>query len=132
MESPSHIVIVDPRPNDYGALAPWLAAGEFQVHFIPDGRSALRSARLRHSMLWMINADLPDWSGLDLYEMIAPTVNCPIFLVADRYDPDQELAAMALGVSKYLCKPLDFHWIDQVRRMPVMPPPDISNLKSQI
>src|SRR5688572_27797376 len=118
MEYAAQITIVDPQPDDYAALAQWTATGEFQVQFLPDGRSALRCSPYLPSMLWMINVELPDWSGFDLYEMLTATVGCPIFLVADRYDSRQEMAALALGVTKYLCKPLDFHWIDQIRRMP--------------
>ena len=116
MNSTTQITIVDAQFDDYAALAPWTASGELQVQFVADRRSALRSARQGSSALWMINMDLPDGSGLDLCQMIAATTRSPIFLVANHYDPEQELAARALRCAMYLCKPLALDWIDQIRR----------------
>src|SRR5688572_27604091 len=113
MNSTTQLTIVDREPEDYAALAPWLATGELRVQFITDVRSALRWGRQDGSSLWMVNTDLPDGSGLDLCQMISATHRAAIFLVANHYDPEQELAARALRGAAYLCKPLQFDWIDQ-------------------
>jgi DNA-binding response OmpR family regulator len=109
------LTIVDREPDDYAALAPWMATGQLRVRFITDANLALRCARQRGSSLWMINFDLPELGGLDLCQMLSATSSSLVFLVANRYDPDQERAARARHGALYLCKPLQFDWIDQLR-----------------
>lgn len=111
-KSPAIIVVVDANPSDYVALAPLAEAGEIDLRFLLSGRSALRQSRHLKAPLWMINVDLPDHSGFDVQEMCFHRKTSPLVLmVADEYFPEDELRSLELGVTKYLCKPVDPAWL---------------------
>jgi DNA-binding response OmpR family regulator len=105
LRSQSHIVVTDARPKDYRDLA--LLAGEngWHIHFLTDGRAAIQFARPRAADLWMINVRLPEMSGFDLLKIVRDRVpGVPVFLVADRYDSEEERRACGCGAALYLCK----------------------------
>jgi len=106
------IVIVDPRISDYEAWAD--AAADADFCFCSTGREALEHAPAG-APLWLINAELPDMAGLELIELLRPRLRGkPVFLVADRYDPAYELAALQRGSLHFACKPLPATWLDQI------------------
>jgi CheY-like chemotaxis protein len=101
------IVVVDPRQSDYDCLLLAAAADGCEVRFFATGRDALRRRREMRAGLVIVNVALPDRSGFDLVEMLQPfPEGAAVFLVADRYAEQDELRALRLGVSSYLCKPL--------------------------
>ena len=83
------------------------AADGLRGPFLADRpRRVARVARnARRSVI--INVELPDLSGFDLVEMLQPfPKGTTVFLVADQYAVEDEVRALRLGVSSYLCKPL--------------------------
>lgn len=110
------VVVVDPEPSDYAALVPLVETGRIDLRFLLTGRSALRHAGRLDALLWMINVELPDRSGFDLFEMLADRLgDAYVILVADRYRAEDERRSLGLGATKYLCKPLDSSWIHDLR-----------------
>jgi DNA-binding response OmpR family regulator len=76
------------------------------------GRAALRAARELDPDLWIINTELPDMNGTDLYEMLSERLeHVPVVLVANDYCADQELQARRVGAPIFACKPLDPDWL---------------------
>ena len=62
--------------------------------------------------LWIVNAALPDMSGFDLAHLLRRSQRgARVFLIDNEYQIENELRALSLGLSKYLCKPLDPAWI---------------------
>ena len=106
--SPSRILVVDPRQVDYDWLVRGVVASCGQVRFLATGRAALRQGHDPAADLYLINVRLPDFSGCDLVEMLRPfPPGADVFLVADGYAAEDEIQALRLGVSGYLCKPLE-------------------------
>jgi len=129
------IVIVD---ADYARYEDFIEAarqGVVSLHFCVDARSAVRLARRFRADVWLVNTTLPDMSGFDLLEMLAPHVmqgavdpqisgarrsldgvgkgmRSGIFLVSDAYRIEDEQRALASGVSGYLVRPVT---IDVIR-----------------
>ena len=104
----SHIVVVDARPRDYRDLVPLAGKHGWHLHFLTSGLAAVRFVRGSGVDLWMISVTLPEMSGFDLLEMLRDQVaSANVFLVADRYDAEQERRACCCGASLYLCKGAD-------------------------
>jgi DNA-binding response OmpR family regulator len=101
-------LVVDPKPSDYDSLLRSAAAEGHEVRFLGSGRAALRERRQMRGSLLIISVELPDFSGFDLVEMLQPfSKGTAVFLAADHYAAEDEVRALELGVSSYLCKPLD-------------------------
>jgi DNA-binding response OmpR family regulator len=105
LRSQSHIVVADARPKDYRNLA--LLAGEngWHLHFLTSARAAIQFGRPSYANLWMINVSLPDMSGFELLEALRDRVaQNPVFVVADRYDAEDERRACRNGAALYVVK----------------------------
>jgi DNA-binding response OmpR family regulator len=112
----TRILVVDPRRSDYDCLLQTAAAEGCEMCFFATGRAVLRRRREMRGGLVFINGELPDFSGFDLMEMLQPFAKgTAAFLVADRYSVEDEVRALRLGVSSYLCKPLDGSVLDECR-----------------
>jgi CheY-like chemotaxis protein len=123
------VVIVDPVCDRYGDFVEAAQAGELGLHFCVDGQSAVRLSRRFRANAWLINSELPDMSGFDLLEMLAPHVlqgdvdpllggarvslgsvgqgmRSGIFIVSDVYRLEEEQLALVSGVAGYLVRPV--------------------------
>jgi CheY-like chemotaxis protein len=130
-EAVHQIVIVDAACESYRDFVQAAQRGSIGLHFCVDGRSAVRLARGFRADAWLIALDLPDMSGFDLLESLAPhvlqssvdplrggarislervgdTAHSGIFIVADSYRIDEERLALASGVAGYLVRPVTF------------------------
>ena len=108
----STICVVDATPDDYDAVAGTMPSQEGQLQFVRSGRAALRVDPTLDPDLWIINMDLPDMSGLDLYPMIRSRFpGVPIYLVANQHTTDNEIRARSSGATMYFCKPLQSEWL---------------------
>jgi DNA-binding response OmpR family regulator len=105
----STICVVDAAPTDYDGLP----SEDSHLEFVRSGRAALRVDPTVDPDLWIINMDLPDMSGLDLYPMIRSRFpGVPIYLVADEHTVDNEIRARSSGATMFLCKPLQREWLN--------------------
>jgi FixJ family two-component response regulator len=105
---PTKILVVDPEQSDYDCLLPLAVADGCEIRFFATGGAMLRRKREMRDGLVIVNVELPDFSGFDLVEMLQPfPQGTAVFLVADRYAVEDEVRALRLGVSSYLCKPLE-------------------------
>ena len=74
---------------------------------------------VRNAAFVIVNVELPDFSGFDLVEMLRPfPKGTVVLLVADRYIVEDEVRALRLGVSSYLCKPLAGSMLHECRPIP--------------
>ncbi len=106
------LLVVDPRPDDYLAMASEVEATEFRFLYATTGDEALRLPRKSPRGLWLINFHLPDMTGAELLALVRsrdPNVAC--ILVGDVYDQAEELSARQLGSTLYGCKPPQAAWL---------------------
>ena len=65
----------------------------------------------------MINTQLPDMTGFDVVERLDPRRRGSlVFLVADAYRAEDEIRALSLVATMYLCKPVSPAWLDHWRQ----------------
>ena len=108
----SRIVVVDAHPNDYDSLASANSSSRVAFQFHRDGRSVLRDEGQSCPELCVININLPDMSGLDLYDMLTERwPGVPVYFVGDDYRPEDEVLARSSGATFYFCKPLQREWL---------------------
>jgi PleD family two-component response regulator len=105
------IVVVDPRPDDYAAVAAKPRPGVWW-QFLALARHALRTASTRRIDLWVVNFSLPDIPGLDLCRMLREGGPMDVFLIADQYNVEDERAARDFGAALFACKPVHAEWFD--------------------
>jgi DNA-binding response OmpR family regulator len=112
----ARIVVVDPHPGDYVSLAHGAAFDGMEFEFHLDGRSLLRDDNKQRPELCVININLSDMSGLDLYEMLTQQwPGMPVYVVGDDYRPEDEVRARTSGATFYFCKPLEREWLTAAR-----------------
>jgi CheY-like chemotaxis protein len=124
------IVIVDSACDRYGNFVEAAQEGRIHLHFCVDGGSAVRLARRFRADAWLISTELPDISGFDALDLLAPLVlqssvdpllggsrisldrmeervpRSAIFMVTEAYRMEEEQRALACGVSGYLVRPV--------------------------
>ncbi len=102
------IVIVDSDATEYRRLFYTAPISTPSLCFLSTGRAAMRLSPPLDDRLWMINSELPDMPGCQLFEMLAERLEeVPVMIVGDRYRVEDELRACRAGAALYLCKPLD-------------------------
>ena len=118
MQSESHIVVVDARPEDYHDLACLAGERQWHVHLLTTARAAITFNGRARADLWFINACLPEMSGFALCEILEGQVRRgPAFIISDQYEPEHERLACQCGVA-YLAKSpghsIDCRWLLQL------------------
>ncbi len=132
------IVIVAPACDRFGDFVAAGERGDVGLHFCVDGRSALRMARQFRADLWLVSADLPDMSGLDLLEMLIPSVaqggvdplrggarislghigtglRSGVFVIGEAYSFEDEQRALRGGAAGYLTGPITLERLRETR-----------------
>ena len=112
VRKPAKIVVVDPQPNDYDAILRNQSLSRIDFQFHGNGRSLLRDQTTEHPDLCVINVNLPDMSGIDVFKMVDQRwPGVPVYLVGDDYRPEDEIKARISGAMCYFCKPLQGAWL---------------------
>jgi DNA-binding response OmpR family regulator len=116
------IAVVDPASSDYESLLDAAEGSNASICFLSQGTEAIHFARQANVDLWLINAALPDMSGFDLARKLRRgRTGVRIFIIDDDYRLDDELQTLSLGLSSYICKPLDASRIRGWARPGVVP-----------
>lgn len=106
------VYIVDGRVQDYFSVPSGIPSAAVRLRYFDSAGQALRAAVREPPSLYLVNAQLPDMSGFDLYAMLAdrwPQVAG--YLISDSHDPQIEVRARCAGSTLYFCKPLAMGWL---------------------
>ena len=105
------IVVVDGRPGDYAQVLSAGAQPGVVFNFAMSAEDALRIGVGPHAT-WLVNMELPDMPGHELAQLVLGRMaDGAVFLVADQYDPADEIAALQHPRIFYGCKPPDESWL---------------------
>ena len=108
-----NVVIIDPAFDEYAHLCDEFCDEHLCVTFTNSGSGALRLVPSHCDAEWLVNAELPDMTGLELLEMLRAIEPClSVQLVANQYDVEHELKAYRMGAKLYATKPHDRRWFD--------------------
>ncbi len=101
------IVVVDPVPDDYLALAAEVESYDLDWRHFETADDLLRYSPAGDVVCWIIHAELPDVRGIELARMLPQRPKqAPLFVVTNAYRAEIELDVLASGVGHYACKPL--------------------------
>jgi DNA-binding response OmpR family regulator len=107
------LVVVDAKLQDYEPLLSELSTLELRVRLFATAEDALQITGARGAMLWLINVQLPDMSGIGLLALIRRRLpHSRIVIASDVYSADDELAARCAGATAYVCKPPSMAWLN--------------------
>lgn len=112
------IVVVDADPEGYEVELHGSELEPTQLEFYSNARAVLRSPPRYPPEFCVVNMQLPDMSGLDLYQMLVDRwPGVPIYLVGDQYNPADEIRARCSGATLYFCKPLERGWLSAATQL---------------
>ncbi len=79
----------------------------------PGGRSVLRRAAEQNA-IWLIDIELPDMSGLDLYDMIHERLRgSAVCMIGTVYCQADEVRAHCAGATIYASRPVEAAWLQR-------------------
>ena len=107
----ARVAIVDSRPSDYDNVLLAAEDANVSVHFM---RSSSEAARFFARWQQPMGDQHPtsDLDGFDLAQMLrGMRPNSLIFIIGEEYRLDDEMQTLTLGLTKYVCKPLEPSWV---------------------
>ena len=106
------ILVVDSHPEDYAQLAAASASRGLLFQFATNSADALKLWRTSSRSIWLVNINLADGSGAELAAAIrGRDPRSIVYIVGDRSDAAEEIAARICGAAWYFCKPADMSWL---------------------
>jgi DNA-binding response OmpR family regulator len=109
---PVYLLLADTQPSDYTRLAEAAQSKDMTVLQATTGRDAIRLARQCRPQLCLVNSCLPDMSGFEVLESLRGELPAStFFLIGNEYRKEDELRALAIGATIYVCKPVQASWI---------------------
>jgi DNA-binding NarL/FixJ family response regulator len=101
-----HVVIVDPEISNYTNILNSTQDPIDCITITTTASGALRLAPSHCDARWLINAALPDMSGLALLELLlAIELTLKVEVIVETYDIEEEQEALRLGARHYRTKP---------------------------
>lgn len=111
-EGTMKIFVVDAQPDDYSDFIDASLYDTVQFTFYERGRDALRTNPEDDPEVWVINMELPDMAGTELYGMLRSRGSqVPILMISNSASVDDEIIARTTGATMYFAKPLRPEWI---------------------
>ncbi|MGY6499705.1 MAG: EAL domain-containing protein [Acidimicrobiales bacterium] len=107
---PVTVLVVDDDDAVRRLLVRALGRRGFELIEATDGTAALDAIRSREIDVVLLDAGLPDISGLDVLSQVRAdprTVTLPVILVTGNAELDQRVAGLEAGADDYLTKPVD-------------------------
>jgi two-component system, OmpR family, KDP operon response regulator KdpE len=97
--------MVDDEPAILRFLGTALNTGEFSVHQVEDGHSALAAAVTVKPDIILLDLGLPDMDGIEVIRRVREWSKVPIIVLSVREREDVKVAALDAGADDYLTKP---------------------------
>ena len=111
-KSQTRIFVVDGCPNDYANVVDASVFNSFRFKFFGAGCDALRVNPDEEPEMWVVNMQLSDMPGTDLFGLLRSRgSSVPILLVGDQYRVEDEVNARTSGAAMYFAKPLQSEWL---------------------
>lgn len=107
IESKSGILLVDDDPVVLNSLGSGLKALGYEVETCRNGELAIETNRKRSPDLIVMDFNMPGLSGIETIEAMGEERKCPVIILTAYSDVNIVKAAVGIGVSAYLVKPVE-------------------------
>ncbi|MBI2859811.1 MAG: response regulator, partial [Chloroflexi bacterium] len=101
----NRILIVDDEPKILDVVRLYLEKERFQVISAGDGRQALEKASSASPDLIVLDLNLPDMDGLEVFRRIRAMSSVPIIMLTGRGEEVDRVVGLELGADDYMVKP---------------------------
>lgn len=102
------VALIEDDPVMGQSVVDWLAVGGYRVEWLRTGGEALAKAPLMGADILICDIRLPDMTGEEVFETIAPKlVGIPILFITGYGDVDQAVRLMKAGAADYVTKPFE-------------------------
>ncbi len=103
--SPPSVLIVEDEPAIVDVLVAYLRDEGFATHRAADGESGLREAIARRPDLILLDLNLPNLHGREVFRRIREVYDAPIILLTTRSSEIDIVVGLELGADDYIAKP---------------------------
>ena len=99
------ILVVDDEPKVSGLIKAYLEKDGYDVLLSGDGRDALDKARQLKPDLIVLDLNLPEIDGMEVFRSVRTFTNVPVIMVTARDDEVDRVVGLQLGADDYVTKP---------------------------
>lgn len=110
----SHALIVDDDKDSMEMMAALVATENFTVSTASTLRDARRKIVLQQPDIVLLDLQLPDGSGMELFEDPALLAQSQVVLITGHASLDTSIQALRLGAADYLVKPINIKHLQQI------------------
>ncbi len=109
-----HALIVDDDTDSVESLQALIAAEHFTVSVAYNLRDAKRHIALQQPDLVLLDLELPDGNGMDLFTDPQLLANAEVVLITGHASLETSIQALRLGAADYLIKPINLRHLQGV------------------
>ena len=124
----SHVLIVDDDVGAAAGLAELVAREGFTTAIAHNLKEAFAQMALQRPDAVLLDIQLPDGSGMELFENIEDRNTTEIVLITGYASLETSVEALRLGAADYLTKPVNFRQVKKILARIARPP----DLKAEI
>jgi DNA-binding response OmpR family regulator len=99
------ILVVDDEPKVSELLTAYLVKDGYDVVTAADGKSAVELARNQKPDLVLLDLNLPEMDGLQVFRNVRAFSSVPVIMVTARDDEVDKIVGLQLGADDYVTKP---------------------------
>ena len=109
-----HVLIVEDDPDAALTLRAMIGGDRFTVAVAHTLRDARRQIALQQPDIVLLDLQLPDGNGMDLFSDEQFTASCEVVLITGHASLDTSIQALRLGAADYLVKPINLRQLQGV------------------
>ncbi len=110
----THVLIVEDDPDAALTLRAMIATEQFTVAVAHTLRDARRQIVLQKPDIVLLDLQLPDGNGMDLFADAQFSASCEVVLITGHASLDTSIKALRLGAADYLIKPINLRQLQGV------------------
>lgn len=110
----THVLLVEDEPDAALTLRAMIDGGRFTVAVAHTLRDARRQIALQQPDIVLLDLQLPDGNGMDLFTDAQFAASCEVVLITGHASLDTSIQALRLGAADYLVKPINLRQLQGV------------------
>jgi two-component system alkaline phosphatase synthesis response regulator PhoP len=99
------ILVVDDEPKVCDLIKAYLEKDGYEVILTGDGKSAVEKARSHKPDLIVLDLNLPEMDGIEVFRTVKAISDIPVIMVTARDDEVDKIVGLQIGADDYVTKP---------------------------